>query len=65
MLEQEFLNALKILRSIDRDHLEQVGVRLSDADWIRFRDHPSNFLICAQDQIAEGIWVIIERRMNR
>lgn len=73
MTRQELRNALCILRSIDRYELVEAGVEgvepfmdlAGDQKWIAFRDDPYTFFIRADDDTAEKIWGIIERRMGR
>lgn len=61
----DFLNALRVLRSIDMDELENAGViRKGDWEtWTRFREGPSNWAIRADDAAAEKLWALVKRRM--
>jgi len=72
-----FHNALRIMRSIDLDELQAVGIfrgakQKPDADnpgaaftwaaWCSFRDDPYSYFIRCDDETAQKIWQIIERR---
>jgi hypothetical protein len=61
----EFANGLKILRSIDECELVEAGVIAAGdgAAWHRFRSNPPDFLIRCDDERAEKLWSVIERRM--
>lgn len=65
MTLSEFLNALRILRSIDRFELADVGIQLKDGDWCDFRDSPFRWLCLASVQDAEAIWSIVQRRQPK
>lgn len=61
-----FLNALKILRSIDRDELQSAGVDVhDDRRWVEFREWPITFLLRASDADQERVWAIIEARQPK
>lgn len=61
----EFLNALRILRSIDRYELVDAGLQLDDGEWHDFRDNPYNWICLASDQRAAELWLIVESRQPR
>lgn len=60
-----FLNALRIMTSIDKGELEEVGAidPGDDVSWLKFREDPFYWLVRAEDRRAEKVWTIIERRM--
>lgn len=58
MTQRQFLNALRILHSIDQHELPD----LAREDWPRFRDDPVRFLLRADDPTSDAIWRAIERR---
>lgn len=60
-----FLNALKILRSIDRDELQNAGVPVSEEAWGYFREAPYRWLIVADADDQERVWAIIEDRQPK
>lgn len=57
-----FHNNLRILLSIDRHELEDVGICLTTADWDRFQAAPFRFFIRCDDPTADRIWAVIESR---
>lgn len=60
-----FLNALRILRSIDRwelDEAKAVTPNLSDKFWVSFRDNPYDFMMRCDDETAAKLWALIEAR---
>ncbi|WP_331373813.1 hypothetical protein [Sinorhizobium chiapasense] len=57
-------NALAILRSIDRDDLDQAGFVPTDAQWIAFRDDPYSFYLRATADRQAAIFNIIKARMH-
>jgi hypothetical protein len=59
-----FMNALRILLSIDGDELDRALGRPGDFDvkWCKFSTYPFYFLIHADDETVDAIWSIIERR---
>jgi hypothetical protein len=59
----EIRNALTILRSIDRHHLDEAGFAATDSDWALFRDDPASFYLRAGTAAREAITNIINRRM--
>lgn len=59
----EFHNALRILTSVDRHELADVFT--DGAAWHAFRTDPFRFFIRADDDTAQAIWRVIERRMGR
>lgn len=62
--KDDFLNAAKILRSIDHHELEAAGVALDHQDWLRFARGPITWLIRACDADAERVWGVVEGRMG-
>ena len=61
MTQAQFHNALRILTSIDFHEVQDV---LPDgAAWQSFRTDPFRFFIRADDETADAIWRVIERRM--
>lgn len=69
MTFSEFHNALRILNSIDADEFRgairecEDGASLTlDGAFQRFVEHPVRFFLRADDQSAEALWRIIERR---
>ena len=64
MTFREWRNAWCVIRSIDRHELELAGLRLDDDRWMRFRYHPHEFLIRADDETARIIWSIVRKRME-
>lgn len=63
----EFLNALRIMLSIDQDELIAAGV-IPAGDWMawrRFRSDPFRWFIRdADDEAASKLWALIERRQG-
>lgn len=57
-----FLNALKILRAIDRHEWERGGVQMSDHRWDAYRDDPIAFICALPDAAQIAAWKIIEGR---
>ena len=66
-----FLNALRILRNINRYELEDAGIvppfvigsnRNADVPWVNFREDPFYFLMHCDDTMAAKIWTIVESR---
>jgi hypothetical protein len=58
----EFRNRLCILRSIDEDELRTAGIKLSDKDWLSFCLDPFRFFLKMDDETADKLWRVIERR---
>lgn len=58
MRQDQFVNALKILRSID--HVEIPW--MPDDDWTVFRDEPYLSFIRQDDESQAKIWEVIKRR---
>ena len=52
----EFLNRLRILRSLDRCEVPEV------MGWVDFRDDPLGHLISCPDDEAEHIWTALRKR---
>ena len=69
MTQAEFRDALRILRSIKYEDLEDAGVfsdsELCDTLWRMWRDDPCRTFVLVSDKIAENVWSIVERRMRR
>ena len=64
MTFSDFQNALRKLRSIDKDELVEAGVidGLDDVAWMEFRSNPFVWMITwASDEQALGVWEIIRR----
>jgi hypothetical protein len=61
MQQRDFLNAMRILTSIDRDEVPF----LDGPRWHAFRTDPFRFMIRADDKTADAIYGIIERRQPR
>jgi hypothetical protein len=59
-----FMNALRILHSIDKHELTDVGIRFGEfgLTWEQFRNNPARALILATDYETDRICDIIERR---
>lgn len=55
-----FLNALRILRSIDREEFVHGGVRGSE--WASFTYSPTIWLMNASDEDAARVWALVEAR---
>ena len=64
LARDRFMNALRILLSIDGDELDRALGRPGDFDvkWCKFSTYPFYFLIHADDETVDAIWSIIERR---
>ena len=66
LARDRFMNALRILHSIDRGELEDaLGYCLDILAWRDFRGNPSRFLMIADDAKVDAIWGIIERRQPK
>jgi hypothetical protein len=67
MTHHQFLNAIKILHSIDMHELVEAGAMQhgDGATWQAFRSNPCKWLIRADDKTADAIYGIIERRQPR
>lgn len=67
MTLHEFLNVAKVLNSIDRPELREAQVPTFDDDriWKAFRQNPIGVLIRADDETADAIWGVVERRISR
>lgn len=66
MTRQEFHQALAILRFIDQDELVAAGVIQSDniVAWNAFNADPVRQFFKLDDDRADKLWTIIERRMG-
>ena len=64
LARDRFMNALRILHSIDEHELTDVGVKFGEFGftWEAFYDNPSRALMMASDYAADRICDIIERR---
>lgn len=62
MTRLEFRNRLCILRSIDEDELRSAGIKLTDKDWLSFCLDPFRFFLKMDDETADKLWRVIERR---
>lgn len=61
----EFLNAAKILRTLDRDTLVNAGALPCDG-WLAFRSNPLAWLTQrATDFQAEALWRLVEARLPK
>lgn len=60
---QDFLNRVKILRSIDSDELVKAG--LTHNQWLTFTADPAAFLIRQDDEVVSKVWAIVEGRAGR
>ncbi|MDH3376200.1 MAG: hypothetical protein OEQ39_04430 [Gammaproteobacteria bacterium] len=61
MTFEQFHNALRILRSIDR---HEIPLILNEHDWQDFRNKPHEWFIQAADNKARAVWTVIEARMG-
>lgn len=61
-----FHNRLRVMISIDRDELEAAGViaRGDHNAWGTFQRDPFRWLIRADDETADKLWSVIERRAS-
>lgn len=66
MTHGEFHHGLRILVNIDRDQLVNAGlIKPHDHNaWGEFRRDPFRWFIRADDERAEKLWTLIERRMR-
>lgn len=64
---RKFINALRILHSLDRHELVDAGVlQASDLDgWLMFQRNPFRAAMRLVDQSADALAVAIQRRMNQ
>lgn len=60
-----FINALKILRSIDLHEMTEAGIVLSDGQWRFFCDAPDRWMMKASDADAERVWAIVQARQPK
>ncbi len=67
MTLREFLNALRILRSVDRYELIDAGVidRLDVSGWSLFKSDPFRWINLTDYKTAEKLWTIIEGRQPK
>lgn len=72
MTLREFHNALRILTSIDRWELEEIGVVKTTGaiikrheQWEAFQRDPYRFFIRADNETAEKLWRLIEARQPK
>lgn len=69
---RDFHNRLRIMRSIDLDELQSVGLMFNAnpqnhgarVKWRRFQSNPASYLIECSDSEALKIWSLIERRAS-
>ncbi len=63
----EFHNALRILKGIDMDELENAGVipKKDYAQWVEFRPDPYHWFIRAPDTISKRLFEIIKERNEK
>lgn len=64
MTRLEFRNRISILRSIDKHELVEAGVIEpgDDAMWRAFAADPCRWFLLRDDEVAEKLWQLIERR---
>lgn len=70
MTLREYLNAWKVLRSIDRHDLSGIHVGLgvhmdAPSQWSLFCQDPSGYLAMLPDAEQQAIWTIVEARTQR
>jgi len=58
MTSGQFVNNLRILRSIDKFEVKFLTAR----QWIKFRDDPYLFMMRADDPTIEKLWAVIGKR---
>ena len=58
-----FLNALRIMRSIDAHEFVKVG--LTSAQWTAFNQNPMQYILRCDSDVAQTIWGIIEGRQPK
>jgi hypothetical protein len=61
MTQHEFSNALRILISVDHHEVPF----LDKASWEKFRDDPFRFMMRANDNMADAVWAVVEKRATR
>lgn len=61
---QQFLNRMKILRSLDR-HEVAAGAFPETARWMQFQVDPEDYFIRADDPTQAAIWAAIIKRETR
>jgi len=65
----QFLNRIRILHCVDgheiADALGAAGLELTAENWRKFRAHPAEFMVQADDPTQRVLWSIIERRERR
>jgi hypothetical protein len=64
LARDRFMNALRILHSIDKHELADAGVRFGEFGftWEWFRENPAKALVAASDYTIDQVYSIIERR---
>lgn len=65
MTLSEFLNVLRILRSIDRGELADAGIKLDDRNWLDFQRDPYQWICLASSLGAAELWLIVRNRMPK
>jgi hypothetical protein len=70
MTKAELHNALRILWSIDLFELQEMGLwvdpdSLAMKRWESFQDNPYEFFIRCDDETADRIWSVIQRRSEK
>jgi len=63
MLAPEFLNALRIVQSLDAFHLSEAGIVLDRDQQEAFHRDPSNWLVRADSDTKLKIWSLVEARL--
>ena len=71
MTLDEFHNALRVMTSIDFHELVGAGVMVESdvrgefCQWDKFRRDPYRWMIRADDETAERLWGIIQKRIKK
>lgn len=58
LTQHHFHNALRVLRNIDPDEVPF----LDQGRWLKFEADPVSFFIRADQETADAIWAVVERR---
>ncbi|MGE9266410.1 hypothetical protein ACQKHB_23060 [Escherichia coli] len=64
MTIREFHNGLRVLLNLDMHELESAGVLDSPAEWDKFTGDPYRYFIRANDDKANRLWNLMQRRMT-
>lgn len=65
MTMARFFNALKIMRSLDRDEIEVNDCDMTDIGWVHFRRNPAHMMLEFEPRIQRAIWRAIEKRQPK